>query len=366
MRVAYRCSCPDHDVVCVGPTTDGAGVVNVGVAAHMTAAAPGGPRYDATRSESERSSFANGIWLCQIHAKLIDDDEERFPIGVLKRWKAAAEYRAAREVGEPRLVGERADLHDFAAALRSATRLAKTKVGATVAHALLSSDNPYANVNDAILEVGSSLQDELQGWQYCHLNLRAVVEDLLADLSTYAVDQAGVYRFVTTHTSVERIGQGMWREEEACRTLVSRTASILANRDASFEMWRIFLLNSPAGIVERGELVTFLETLNENVSIHARVGVARAAAIGSVVPIEFDDFHCVPGRLAYVTVVPMYLLARFEIGKEDDRAVVSAYSEVAESLVDRVRSTADSSSFEWRGGARKDLEDRLLSIQGAD
>ncbi len=73
------------------------GVTNVGVAAHITAASPGGPRYDETLTSDGRSDISNGIWLCQIHAKLIDDDELAFPASTLKAWKETAEMMAALE-----------------------------------------------------------------------------------------------------------------------------------------------------------------------------------------------------------------------------------------------------------------------------
>lgn len=79
-----------------GPDGDG-GVTNVGVAAHISAASPGGPRYDETLSSEVRSDIANGIWLCQTHAKLIDDDELTYTSAVLRDWKDTAEHMAALE-----------------------------------------------------------------------------------------------------------------------------------------------------------------------------------------------------------------------------------------------------------------------------
>lgn len=73
----------------------------VGVSAHITAASPEGPRYDSTMSAEERRSPSNGIWLCQIHAKAIDDDEERFSVSLLHAWKNEAERRARDEIGRP-------------------------------------------------------------------------------------------------------------------------------------------------------------------------------------------------------------------------------------------------------------------------
>jgi ribosomal protein L37AE/L43A len=47
---------------------------NIGVAAHISGAAPGGPRYDASMSSEARKSINNGIWLCANCARLVDGD----------------------------------------------------------------------------------------------------------------------------------------------------------------------------------------------------------------------------------------------------------------------------------------------------
>lgn len=95
-RVGMRCSYPDCRTPTSGPDATG-GVTNLGVASHISAAAPGGPRYDATLTPEARSDIGNGIWLCQRHAKLIDDDETSYPPSVLLEWKETAEHMAALE-----------------------------------------------------------------------------------------------------------------------------------------------------------------------------------------------------------------------------------------------------------------------------
>lgn len=95
-RVGIKCSYPDCRKPTAGP--DGAdGVTNVGVAAHISAASPGGPRYDESLNAEMRSDISNGIWLCQTHAKLIDNDELTYTTAVLHEWKDTAEHMAALE-----------------------------------------------------------------------------------------------------------------------------------------------------------------------------------------------------------------------------------------------------------------------------
>jgi hypothetical protein len=64
------------------------------VAAHIAAAASGGPRYDACLSNTQRSSSSNGLWLCQNCGKLVDSDESGHDVVQLERWKREAEERA--------------------------------------------------------------------------------------------------------------------------------------------------------------------------------------------------------------------------------------------------------------------------------
>jgi FAD/FMN-containing dehydrogenase len=98
-RVANRCSRPQCRAQTSGPQIDGSRALNVGVAAHITAAAPGGPRYDSALSSEARSGPDNGIWLCQVCGKLVDNDPLRFTEDELRRWKLVAEWEALERIG---------------------------------------------------------------------------------------------------------------------------------------------------------------------------------------------------------------------------------------------------------------------------
>lgn len=95
-RVAYRCANPNCNSATSGPHTDATRSINLGVASHITAAANGGPRFDASISAEERAGIDNGIWLCQRCAKLVDSDVTRYPVSLLKNWKVYAEAAALR------------------------------------------------------------------------------------------------------------------------------------------------------------------------------------------------------------------------------------------------------------------------------
>jgi hypothetical protein len=100
-RVGAECSNPDCRAPTRGPHSDGEKAISVGTACHIHAAAPGGPRFDATQTEEERRSIHNGIWLCRTCGTLIDTDDDRFSAPLLRAWRAQAELDASKKVGKP-------------------------------------------------------------------------------------------------------------------------------------------------------------------------------------------------------------------------------------------------------------------------
>lgn len=93
-RVGLLCSNPDCRVLTMGPNSNAEKATNLGVAAHISAASPGGPRYDGSISNEARRSILNGIWLCQSCAKLIDSDPSRYTFQLITKWKMSAEEYA--------------------------------------------------------------------------------------------------------------------------------------------------------------------------------------------------------------------------------------------------------------------------------
>lgn len=97
-RVTYCCSNPECRKATAGPNVNKNGYTNIGVAAHIKAAAPGGPRYDSNMTSQERSDITNGIWLCQSCSKLIDADPARYPVECLIEWKDLAEKTSQKAI----------------------------------------------------------------------------------------------------------------------------------------------------------------------------------------------------------------------------------------------------------------------------
>ncbi|NYG46514.1 DNA polymerase III delta prime subunit [Bradyrhizobium sp. IAR9] len=99
--VGYRCSNPNCSRPTVAANAEQTGTVVIGVAAHICAASPGGPRYNPVQTRDARRSKENGIWLCQNCGRLIDADPSKFTVELLVGWKRSGQERAFRELVSP-------------------------------------------------------------------------------------------------------------------------------------------------------------------------------------------------------------------------------------------------------------------------
>jgi len=113
-RAGYLCSICQANTI--GPSSESlSSIANIGVAAHIAAASPGGPRYDKSMSMSARSDIANGIWLCATHASLIDRDCATYTVERLQKIKREHETRQAKSIG-------RQLVHNYKSAANSSIR----------------------------------------------------------------------------------------------------------------------------------------------------------------------------------------------------------------------------------------------------
>jgi hypothetical protein len=95
-RVGNRCSNPSCRALTSGPQDNTTRALNVGVAAHITAASEGGARYNPDLVNQDRRHADNGIWLCQTCGKLVDNDPVQFPTDLLRAWKTMAHFARLR------------------------------------------------------------------------------------------------------------------------------------------------------------------------------------------------------------------------------------------------------------------------------
>lgn len=125
-RVSYICSNPNCRKMTIGPDSKKC-INNIGVAAHICAAAPGGPRYDAKMTEQERKSVDNGIWLCQSYAKLIDSDENKYTISLITLWKEQTENIIGYNFGKRIILSQKDKLEYIFETLKDVDNWAEIK-----------------------------------------------------------------------------------------------------------------------------------------------------------------------------------------------------------------------------------------------
>jgi len=94
-RAGYLCSNPSCRNHTIGSNLNNEKSTSIGIAAHITGASPGGARYDDSFSNEERGHIDNGIWLCANCSNLIDKDDNRYPVELLKDWKKTAELESS-------------------------------------------------------------------------------------------------------------------------------------------------------------------------------------------------------------------------------------------------------------------------------
>lgn len=93
-----RCAFPD----CTEKMIDQSGTL-IGEVCHICGDKPGSKRYDPAQTEAERQGFSNLILLCPKHHIMIDDDEAKFPVSVIKQMKKRHEDKAT----EPYVISDR-------------------------------------------------------------------------------------------------------------------------------------------------------------------------------------------------------------------------------------------------------------------
>lgn len=123
-RVAYMCSNPLCRRLTIKACAVGSTSVRRGKAAHICAASPRGPRFNPKLSDQQCRSFANGIWLCDICAREIDDNLCPYSVDRIRAWKREAEdYVAELVTQDTRLRQLRGMMMPLLSALRILTAI---------------------------------------------------------------------------------------------------------------------------------------------------------------------------------------------------------------------------------------------------
>lgn len=102
-RAGYHCSNPFCRKLTIGANELHDKSTSIGIAAHITAASSQGPRFDSSLTEDQRKHIDNAIWLCSNCATLIDKDEEKYTIEILRKWKKEVEDESRKKLNSEKL-----------------------------------------------------------------------------------------------------------------------------------------------------------------------------------------------------------------------------------------------------------------------
>jgi len=95
----HQCSYLTCTIRTSAPDLDGGAMHQAGVAAHIYSASPSGPRGQGGLTQQELMHHDNGIWLCKLHASVIDDNNGiGHPAELLLSYKRLHEHRVQKEV----------------------------------------------------------------------------------------------------------------------------------------------------------------------------------------------------------------------------------------------------------------------------
>lgn len=98
-KAMYVCSSPSCFRFTGYGTSEGK-ARTIAQAAHINAAGKAGPRAKSGPSKSNLKSSSNGIWLCSICHKKVDDDPRYYTEQILGEWKKQHEVVIGRIVGK--------------------------------------------------------------------------------------------------------------------------------------------------------------------------------------------------------------------------------------------------------------------------
>lgn len=118
-RVAYICSNPSCRKLTVKANFENYTSVKSGKAAHIYPASLNGPRSGHSKPPEYVQSFENGIWLCDICAREIDDNQSQYTSETLQNWKHETEIYVSRLTTQDILIRQiRLLCHGYLSALR--------------------------------------------------------------------------------------------------------------------------------------------------------------------------------------------------------------------------------------------------------
>jgi hypothetical protein len=352
----WRCSFPGCAVDTVGSNSDGSNVIDIGTAAHICAASPGGPRYNPAMTAEERRSASNGIWMCRDHGKAIDTPDPIFTVAKLREWKRAAEQASMRRVlrGEvgaqsPPPVGSaaaalasaaRADLDVF----RQTTRWPATNVSLTLQVDGL--DEPASTASLAV--VAATLDDLLlvappgMGKTTTLFQLaegmvkQAVGIPIIVPLGDWATDTASIINSILARGSYRAVTEAQFREAVGSERTVLLLDGWNELDAASRERARVQLFALKAELPKLAFVIAtrrqtldvpFPATRVDLLPLGDQQQLAIAEALGGAAGVRTLDTAWRTSGIRELVTIPLYLTALLKL------SVDSPFPETKEELL---------------------------------
>ncbi len=138
----------------LAPSTTGPeNYIYVGVAAHLTAAAPKGPRYDTNLTPGQRVSIDNAIFLCGTCSVMVDKNNGGdFPLLKLQRWKVGHEEWVRANLNKRLDAGDVQTVNIESARVQNGSVIVtQNQIGGQVAHSITNFGPQPRRISDETL-----------------------------------------------------------------------------------------------------------------------------------------------------------------------------------------------------------------------
>lgn len=111
-RAGFICSNPSCKAMTIAPSGEDENKVQyIGVAAHITAASEGGPRFDKNLTPEERCTISNAIFLCGSCSIMIDKNNGiDYKVSTLNKWKSNHEKWILQNLNKSLTEGSKVNL----------------------------------------------------------------------------------------------------------------------------------------------------------------------------------------------------------------------------------------------------------------
>jgi len=249
MRVSNRCSNPNCRVPTTAPSGNSDKVNNIGIAAHICAASPGGPRYSSKMTTEERRSINNAIWLCSNCSIEIDRDPNKYTVLLLKEWKQKAESLAEDELGK-KLPGKNDAIDTVSAAL---TGLPKSFLATAISNVHKATAQSLESLDPRFL-VKTSHTDDLTNFG---IFAKEDVNVLMNVQSEYAKEYMDKYQRLIEHGEDLEIHAGAIQFngskllEEVSN--ISGKGKMVISSDKKNGVQKLWLVNKDTSVIENFE-----------------------------------------------------------------------------------------------------------------